>query len=480
MKNKKMKPNKTKFSCCVLTPLILAGLTSCASTEKTARSFSSLFSKPAEESFKIRPYHELVLDNGLKILFIPDSSLPRVSLSLLVKTGTVNEGADQAGLNAMTANLLEQGTTTRDASKIADEFAEMGSGVEISPGQDMTSIYADSLTSSSESLLKLFSDIVLNPSFQDAEIKRLKSLVLSGLKKKVDSPSAFIEDKFDKFIFENHPYARDINGTEETVNKISKQDIIKHYLNYYRPNNSSLAVVGLFDEDFEKQIKEVFSGWNKRQIPSLSLLAAVPSEKMKVQLFVKKGLQQAQIRIGQLGVERANPDLLPLRLANEILGGDFTSRLNQKVREELGLTYSISSNFDVKKDKGSFEISTFTKNDTALKTFEETLNVVQNFIEKGVQESEINAGKNQMVGQFPHAIETPDRLAFNLLALDFYGIPHSYLTDFNKNVKSITPDRLNSVLRKYIEPNKFKVVIYGNESIVSQFEKYQPEVFRLN
>ncbi|WP_413569747.1 M16 family metallopeptidase [Bdellovibrio sp. HCB117] len=469
-----------RLSLVITLPLICSAMVACSSSsKKDAAKPGQGYVQKGSGSFKLQPYKEVVLENGLKIIYIRDASLPRVSFTLLMKTGNVQEPAGKAGLNALTSYMLEQGTQSRDALKIADEFGQLGASVDISPGYDVTTLYSDSLITGSGTLLDLFADVTMNPAFKDAEISRIRSQMLANLQKKVDNPSAYADDKMDQFLYGNHPYSRDVNGTPEALRSITKQDIIKHYLTFFRPNNASLAVVGSFNDEFEKTVQDVFSKWTKRTIPAVTTEAPPAIDALKVKLIVKKGLQQTQIRVAQLGIARKNDDYLRLRLGNEALGGSFASRLNQKVRDDLGLTYSIYSFFDVRKDRGSFEVSTFTKNETAGRTLEETLKVVTEYVTSGAQDPEVAAARSQLVGQFPRAIETADRLAYNLLSLDFYGIPVDYLTDFNKNVGKINAKDANASIQRALNPNNFKVLVYGDEKIISQFEKYKPEIERV-
>lgn len=465
--------NKVSAVAVISVTCLLLG--ACTSTTKTKDGKAA----PSNGSFRIQAYKERILDNGLKIIYIRDTSLPRVSLTMLVKTGSLQEPASKAGLNATTAYLLEQGTQSKNATQVADEFGQLGSSLDISPGTDVTTLYSDALTTGARPLLGLFSDIAMNPAFKEGEINRMRSQMTAGLQKKIDDPSSFAEAKINAFVFAPHPYGRDVSGTPETLKGLTKQDIIKHYLTFYRPNNSSLAVVGNFDEAFERNVEETFGKWTKRSIPAVTAEAPMAIDGLKVKLVVKKGLQQTQLRLSTLGIARSSEDYLRLRLANEVLGGSFASRLNQKIRSELGLTYSIYSTFDVRKERGSFDISTFTKNETAGKAFEETMKVLGDYLSAGAKENEVIAARNQLVGQFPRAIETADGLAYNLLALDFYGIPYDYLTNFKKNIEAIRVKEANAAISKALDPKKFKVVVYGNESIIPQFEKYKPEIERV-
>lgn len=446
----------------ILKATLVCCLVGCAVGGKKVEMTNDGYKKMSSGSFSLRPFKEVTLDNGLKIIFINDTSLPRVSLTLLVKSGILQDPKGLEGLNALTSYLLEQGTQTKNAEQIADAFGALGTEMNITPGADFTLLFSDALSTNKNDLLKLFSEIAMNPSFTDAELNRMRSQMIAGLQKKNDNPSQFADDKADELVFGKHPYAKDTNGSIEALKKMTKQDLIRHYLMYFRPNNSSLAVVGNFDAQYEKDISEAFAKWNRKNIPTVSFEKLDGIDANKITTIKKKGLQQAQIRLSQVGIKRNDPDFIKLRVANEILGGSFASRLNQKVRDDLGLTYSIHSMFDTRLDAGAFQISTFTKNGSVQTTLDETLKVVSEFVDKGVTDKELMAAKNQLVGQFPRAIETADKMAFNLLALDFYGIPVSYLTEYNETVQRISLQEINDVIKKRISKDKFHILIYSN------------------
>ena len=435
-------------------------------------------STPAPQ-FKLRPMKEIKLQNGMKILFITDNSLPRVSLTLLAKVGARQDPQGKAGLNTLTAHLLEQGTQSRSAPILADEMGQLGTEIAIEPGNDFTIISMDALVNSSDKLISLFSDIIMNPAFSDAEVGRAKSQIMAQQQKKVDDPSSFASDAFDAFLFQGHPYANDVTGTPQSIRKIKKQDVIRHYLTQYRPNNAMLTVVGRFNKDFEVKVAESFKKWAAKPIKDFSAPQPKAIAGMEVKLLSKSGLQQAQIRIGEFGIRRVDEDFLKLRLANIALGGEFGSRLNQRVRDDLGLTYSIFSSFDSRADRGPFIISTFTKNETVGQTLDESLKVLTDFTEQGMSDSEFKAAKEQLLSQFPRAIETADRLAQNILILNYYGVPLSYLQDFNKNVNALTLEQVNTSMKKNLDAKNLRILIYADQrKVFSQISKYKPVVER--
>lgn len=431
---------------------------------------STFRSKPAAsgKEFALRPFEEKVLANGLRVLYIPDHTLPRVSFQMGVGSGSAQDPQGLEGLSSLTVSLLETGTKTRGALQIADEFAQLGSSFQESASSDFVGMSTTGLAQFKEQLLALFADVVLNPAFAQAELNRKKSQVLAELAQLQDRPSEYASLLFDQELFGKHPYAHPVPGRSKSVKSITRAHVQKHFATHHVPGNAILAVVGNFDETFKATVEKTFSAWpaGKKQDFQVPLPTAHTQRAFK--LFTKEGLQQTQIRIGQLGIPRNHPDFLKVRIANLVLGGAFASRLNQKVRDDLGLTYSISSGMDAKQTTGSFEISTFARNEKVAEAIRATLVVFDEFHQKGITESELKASKALLVGQFPAAIETVDRLAFNLMVLRFYGVPDTYLTEFFKNVNSITLAEVNEAIKRHFNPQLLKVVIFAVEKAVQK------------
>ncbi len=422
--------------------------------------------------FQLRPIEEKTLANGLRILYIQDQSLPRIGLQLMVKAGAGQDSAGKEGLTALTASLLEQGTAKKSAPQVADAFAQLGSAFYESVGSDYVMFSTAGLSTYQGELLNLFAEVILSPAFSDTEIQRMRARVLAELAQRQDQPQSYADLLFDRTLYAKHPYGLPVSGSIQSVKSMTRKEIIKNYFARYRPNDSILAVSGNFSSDFKQRVEKAFGAWKKAEINTIKFPAPMAVEKTEVKLFSKAGLQQTQLRLGHIGIARSNPDFLKLRLANLILGGAFASRLNQKVRDDLGLTYSISSHLDTKKESGSFEISTFSRNEKAGEAISSTLAVVKDFANNGVTEKELAAAKALLIGQFPAAIETVDRLAMNLLLLRVFEIPDTYLTNFFSNVNEIQLAQVNTVIKKYFSPDRLKIVVFADEEkVLSQLNK---------
>ena len=416
----------------------------------------------SKNSFQLRAFQEVQLENGLKIIFIEDKSLPRVSLQLLVKVGALQDPQNLIGLNYLTANLLDQGTNLRTSPQLAEDIDQMGTAFSASASHDFTLFSMDALTQDRSHMIQTFYEILTVPSFNENEIRRLKGQMLAQIQKRQDDPSSFVEDKFDTLIFKDHPFAKAAYGEPASINKIQKTDLLRHFLKFYRPNNATLAVAGDLDSEFQEELVQLFAGWSSRDLVPTELPAISEEKGFRVELVSKPGLNQTQIRMGHVGISRDDPNYLALRAANLILGGAFASRLNQRVRDDLGLTYSISSSFDAKTLPGAWTVSTFTRHEKVEETVRETLAVLKTFQTEGIRQEELDAAKALLKGQFPLAIETVDRLAFNLLALRYYGVPDSYLSDFNKLTDRLNVKEINQLIQSNFRTEDMKIMIYSD------------------
>ncbi|MFP5519336.1 MAG: M16 family metallopeptidase [Bdellovibrionia bacterium] len=398
------------------------------------------------------PLKSVTLDNGLRINFIYDATLPRVSFSLITFAGLNEEKPEQAGINALTAYTMSEGTQTRTAIQINEALGQLGTEIDINPSHEFTEFNLDTLSTTKQEALDIFADIILNPKFNDNDLNRIRKNLEASIKKRVDNPGAYASEQMQQWFMGSHPFARSLEGSLETLGKLKRQDLIKHYSAWYRPNNSVLSVVGKYDAEFENVVKTVFGSWVKREEVKTNNLSQLNYPKEKTKNVKKSNLKQSEIRMYLPGVPRRSPDTISLRLANEILGGSFSSRLNQKIRGQLGLTYSIYSGLQQGKDLGTIRISTFTKNETVDKLVVESKAVISEFWKNGITETELQLAKQLIIGQFPRVLETSDRIAYNIVVLDYFGVdPHS-LTTYTTQVEKTTLKEVNEVIKRYFNP----------------------------
>ncbi len=418
------------------------------------------------DGFRLRAYQEKTLSNGLKILYVEDNPLPYVSFALLVKSGASTDPDGWPGLTLFVAEMLEKGTAKRSATEIADDLGRMGADFSTTVTADYSLVAASSLSPHADQLLSNLVEVASNPAFSAPEVDRMKKQILAAIQKRIDDPDALADAAWDDFLFENHPYAKPLLGTHRSIQGLRRKHVIQHYLRHYRPNNSILAVTGQITPELMQKVETAFAAWEQREVPAVTYPEFPKIEKVEVRLVDNPALSQAQVRVGHKGIRRDNPDFIPLRVANTILGGAFASRLMDRIRKQLGLTYGVDSTFDARVNFGPFEISTFTKSESVGQTIQETLKVLEQFQHAGATDEELKRTKGYLRGVFPAAIETAEKFAQNLLLLRLYGIPDTYLSNYLRDLDRVSLSDINRVIQRYYDPKNLKVLVYGNSNAV--------------
>lgn len=425
----------------------------------------SHFRSSGKSEFNLRKTEKVVLSNGLEILYVHDPSLPRLHLETVLKSGAVEDPRGKEGVTTLMASLLESGTSRRSANQIAEDLGLIGAGFEQGVSMDYARFSSSSLSMNRERLLEIYVDLLLNPLFKDQEVQRLKSEQVVSIRRTQDQPSAWAKVLTDKELYQNHPYGRSARGEEISVLRLGRSDVVEQYQRLMRPENAILIVSGQISESFKSQVEIAFSGWTKADSIGLQNVVSHPVKRSQRQVvfFDKPEAQQVEVRLTQIGITRNDKRFLALRLGNMILGGSFASRLNQRVRDDLGLTYGIYSSVDARRYPGVFEISAATRHDKAAELISETLKLLREFYDKGVTEAELTAAKSVLIGQFPLSIEVVENHGFNMALLDLYGVPQTYLTEFVKNVNGVTLAQVNQAIKEVVTPDAVLITVYGRQ-----------------
>ncbi len=405
-----------------------------------------------------------VMPNGLTVLVAERHNLPIVTFSLLIKASPFDEDEDKAGLASLTAELLTEGTKKRKAGDISEEIEFIGASLDSSANSDFTSITLSVLKKDLEKGFDILSDILLHPTFPEEEINRKKAMIKGNLKQFEEDPSFVADRAFRRAVYGNHPYGRLVTGTENTIDRIKREDLIEFHSTYYRPNNTILSVAG---DVTENEVKELFDRylhqWHHSKIPDKKSTRDVKSKERVI--LIDKDLTQANIIIGHKGLKREDPDYYTVSVMNYILGGGgFSSRLMQRVRDEMGLAYDIHSLFDARKEGGFFYVKVQTKNDSASKVIEEILEAFKRIRAEAVSDQEIEDAKAYLTGSFPRRLDTNRKIADLLVAMEFYNLGLDYINKYPELIKSITKDDIIKVAKKYINLEDLVFVVVAKQS----------------
>ncbi|MFC1769874.1 M16 family metallopeptidase [Nitrospirota bacterium] len=405
-----------------------------------------------------------VLPNGLTLLHMERHNLPVVIVSLLIKSGATEEPEELAGLASLTASLMNEGTKKRTSQQISEEIEFMGASLGASGGKDYSSISLSILKKDIDKGFELFSDILLHPVFAQDEITRKVELSINSLKSQEERPGFLAGREYIKNVFKEHPYGRLTSGTPATLENIKRKDIQKFHKTYFRPNNSILTVVGDINaEEVDALIKKYLKGWKKKNVPQASL----PEIKPTVHKVVKidRDLTQATIYLGHSGVTREHPDYYALSVMNYVLGGGgFSSRLMDKVRDDMGLAYGIHSSLSASKHGGSFTVSVQTRNDAAGIVIEEILNQIKSIRSEGITADELEGAKAFLTGSFPRRIDTMGKIASFLSQVEFHGLGLTYPEDYPRYINAVTLEDIKRVARTHLSQENYALVIVANQS----------------
>ena len=407
------------------------------------------------------------LPNGLKLLIVEHHELPLADFVLLVGSGSTTDPASKTGVANLTATMLREGTTTRKSLEIADQIAYLGISLSPSSSWESSTLSLHTPTAQLDSALALFADVALRPSFPADEFERLRKNRLTDLLRLKDQGPAIANLAFPAIIYGGaHPYGAATLGTEASVKALSVADLQSYYQTNFKPNNSTLIIVGdVNPAQIEQKINALFGGWQRGNVSQPTYADPPKAAATTVYLIDKPGAAQSSFRIGSVGMPRSTKDYFALSVMNTILGGSFTSRLMQNLRETRGYTYGASSRFDMRRNAGPFLASAeivAAKTDSALLEFMKELNAIR----QSVPASELSRAKRFLQLQLPGNFETTQDIAFQLVPVALYGLPLDYYNNYVQNIEAITEADVARVAQQYINPGSLAVVIVGDRKSI--------------
>jgi zinc protease len=403
-----------------------------------------------------------LLKNGLTVLVLERRSIPLVQFQLMVKSGSSVDPAGKEGTAALTARLLKRGTKSRPAGQFFEEVEFVGGTVDTAAGVDASFVRGEFATRDLEIGFNLIADMAQNPAFRQEEFDKEKRLALADIVGGLDDPENVARLAFASWLYGAHPYGRPVDGTERSVQGISREDVAAFYEARYVPNNAVLAIVGDIDAaQAVQRADRYFSAWKRRTVPEVKIPEAVGVRGRKILLVDKPDATQSQIRFGNTGIRRADPDYFPLTVGNTVLGGGFTSWLVNEVRVKRGLTYSIASRVDAQRAAGSFYVSTFSKNPTVLETIKVSLDQVRRLRSGDLPGEDLEKARSFLAGLYPLRIESPDDLAAEILNVDLYGLDPDFINQYQKHVRAVGADAVKRVAARRLPLDDLAIVVVG-------------------
>jgi zinc protease len=417
-----------------------------------------------------------ILPNGLTLIVSERNQLPTIHLQAMIRAGSTQDPPEIPGLANLTAELLTQGTAQRSATQMNREIESVGGSLSATCEMDYSAVGLSILKKDLPLGLSILADVLLNPLFAPSEVDRKVSEMKARLKRIDEDPRQVAQLAFSKKLFGNHPYGHPTEGTLAGLSVAAGEDITRFFKTYYRPDNTSIVMVGQISlEEGVRLIEPLFNKWKSAPVVR-PVLPSTPNLTGPVIEKIDRPISQANIIWGHLGISRSNPDFYALQVMNYVLGGGgFVSRLVDNIRDNLGLTYGIYSHFDAREYPGSFQIAVETKNQNANLALFEILKEVKKLIEKGVSQSELSEARAYLTGSFPLRMDTNAKMVRLLSAMEMYGLGLDFPQKYAGLINQVTTEDILRVAHKYLKPDQFLLVVVGNQKEIQLNEKMEFE-----
>ena len=420
-------------------------------------------------TMQVPPIEHLELSNGLKVLLVEKHEVPLVQVNLLVMAGSVMEPAGRVGLASMTADMLDEGAGPRSALELADAIDFLGADISIDAGRHTAVVSLNTPLSKLDDALHLMADIALRPTFPAEELDRLRKQRLTTLTQWHDEPRDVANVLFDQILYgQDHPYGRPTLGNENSLKAMRVRDLKKFHKSCYRPNNATLIVAGdVTAESILPRLEKAFGKWKKRKVRTLSWPAVEQVTERKIYLVDRPGAPQSEIRLGRIGVSRPTDDYFAIVVMNTILGGSFTSRIMQNLREEHGYTYGARSSFAFRPLPGPFLASSAVQTEVTDKALVEFMKELKGILTP-VPDEELTKARNFLALRFPERFQTVSAIARQLADLTIYGLPDDYFNTYTERILSISVKEVARVAEKYIDPARIAIIVVGDREQVEE------------
>jgi len=420
-------------------------------------------------TLRVPPVIKRTLSNGVPVWVVETHEVPVAALSLLVRSGSAADPAGKFGVGNLVSAMLDEGAGSRSALEIADEVDYLGASLATSSSFDASAVRLQVPVARLSDALPIMADVVLRPTFPQKDLDRIRQERLTALLQARDDPASIVATAFPRLVYGPlHRYGTSAVGMPEGVKSFTVEDLRSFYTAHYRPDNAAIIVAGdVRALAVMPLLESAFGGWKAPASPKPATMVPAAPQLTRRQVFLidKPGAAQSQIRIGWIGVSRSTPDYFPLEVLNTILGGSFTSRLNQNLREEHGYSYGARSGFEMRAAAGPFFAAAGVQTDKTAEALQEFFNEL-NEIRAPISPAEVSKAKNYVALGFPSEFETSGDISRRLEELIVYSLPDAYFSSYIPKVQAVTAADVQRAAERYIQPDNMAVVVVGDAKVV--------------
>lgn len=430
--------------------------------------------------FKLPAFETAKLPNGLTVYLMERHEVPLIAVRAVVKAGAVNDAA-HAGLANLTGDAILLGTARHNKAAIDQAFDFRGAMLAGGSSVEQSTVAANFARKDADVLLPLFAELVQQPSFDAAELDKLRTRKVNGLKQAKESPRQVVGNYYRAMLFGNAAYGNPPAGTVNSLSALKQDHVQAFHKAHFRPDNAAIIVVGDFNPvEMRKQVEALFGQWKAEgPAPQAANYGKVMADKPRVWVVNKSDAIETTFLVGGPGIARNDPDYVPLQVLNTVLGGRFTSWLNDELRVNSGLTYGANSSFGTMSQTGTFSISSFTALPKTEAALDLALKTYERLWAKGIDKATLDSAKAYVKGQFPPRFETSEQLATLLGDMYANNVGRSQIDNFMKDVDSLTPERAKQLVDKHFPRKNLQMVLVGKAADIGKVAAKYGEVTNL-
>jgi zinc protease len=421
---------------------------------------------------------EAKLENGLTVLILEDHRTPSVFVQLHISgAGALFEPPSMTGLANVTAQMLREGTQSRNSVQIAEEIDRLGAtlGAGGSFGSSQVVLNASGLSDNFDSWFALAVDILLNPSFPAEELQKLKQRQRAQLRQQRSAPNFLLNERFHRAVYRDHPAAI-VSPTSESLEALTREALVQWHRERYAPQNALLAIAGdVRARELIPRLEKWFAGWQRKDVKRPWPANPVAATSRKAYLVHRPNSVQTTVALGNIAIDRRSSDYVPMVVMNYILGGGSSGRLFLNLREEKGYTYGVYSDFTALRYPGPWRAGGNMRTEVTAGALVEFFNEIRRIRDQTVPPAELEDGKRAIAARFALSLEQPTTILGLAVSRVQFRLPDDYWDTYPDKIMAVTAEDVQRVARKYLDPDALQIVAVGDGlKIQSVLEPYGP------
>ena len=409
------------------------------------------------------------LSNGLKVVLAERASVPIVQFNLLLDAGFAADSLATPGTAKLAMDMLAEGTKRRTALEISEELALLGANLSAGSSLDTCSVSLNTLRKNLDDALDLYADVILNPVFPATDFLRRQEQRLAGIKSEKTEPVTMALRVFPQLLYgPRHAYGNPLtgSGTEASVSKLTAADMQRFHAAWFKPNNATLVIAGDTTlAEITPKLERLFRAWEAGAVPQKNLATVAPREKPSVYIIDRPGSIQSVVYVGNLAPPKANPEEIAIELANKILGGDFTSRINMNLREDKHWTYGARSSIAAARGQRPFVTMVQVQGDKTKETMQELDKELRGILAaKPVTDAEFARVVTNQTLKLPGTWETIGSVGSALTEIACFGLPDDYYQTYADKIRALTKDSVSAAAKTVVQPDHLVWVVVGDRA----------------